>query len=292
MTTKKKAVLGRNLSSMLSKSTLRHAIEPTKAEGGQGDDGLRTLPIDKIHPGPFQPRSVFEPEALKELADSIREQGVIQPIMVRQVGSDFEIIAGERRWRAAQKAGLDEIPVIVREVDDEAVVAIALIENIQREDLNPLEEATALKRLVDDFQLTHEEVAKAVGRSRSMVTNLLRLLELSSEVRKLVDSKKLGMGHARALLSLSKGQQLQAAREIVKKELSVRQAEALVRRLLNPPPPPGRRIDPDVKRLEDDLAEALCAKVKIQQGNKGKGKLVIAYNSNDELEGIIGHLKK
>jgi ParB family chromosome partitioning protein len=274
---------------MLSKSTLRHAVEPTQAESGQGSDGLRTLPVDKIQPGPFQPRSVFEPEALQELADSIREQGVIQPIMVRQVGSNFEIIAGERRWRAAQQAGLDEIPVIVREVDDEAVVAIALIENIQREDLNPLEEATALKRLVEDFQLTHEEVAKAVSRSRSMVTNLLRLLELSGEVRKLVDSKKLGMGHARALLSLSKVQQLQAAREIVKKELSVRQAEALVRRMLNPPPPPDRRTDPDVKRLED---ETLCAKVKIQQGNKGKGKLVIAFNSNDELEGIIGHLKK
>lgn len=292
MTTKKKAVLGRNLSSMLSKSTLQHAVEPTASESGQGDAGLRTIDVDRIHPGPFQPRSVFEPEALKELADSIREQGVIQPIMVRAVGDGFEIIAGERRWRAAQQAGLDKIPVVVREVEDEVAVALALIENIQREDLNPLEEAAALKRLVEDFQLTHEEAAKAVGRSRSMVTNLLRLLELPAEVRKLVDARKLGMGHARALLSLGNTQQLAAAREIVKKELSVRQAEALVRRLLNPPPPPVRRIDPDVKRLEDDLAETLCARVKIQQGKKGKGKLVIAYNSNDELEGIIGHLKK
>lgn len=292
MNAKKKPVLGRNLSSMLSKSTLQHAVEPTASESGQDDTGLRTIAVDRIHPGPFQPRSVFEPEALKELADSIREQGVIQPIMVRAVGDGFEIIAGERRWRAAQQAGLDKIPVVIREVEDEVAVALALIENIQREDLNPLEEAAALKRLVEDFQLTHEEAAKAVGRSRSMVTNLLRLLELPSEVRKLVDARKLGMGHARALLSLGRTQQLAAAREIVKKELSVRQTEALVRRLLDPPPTPVRRTDPDVKRLEEDLAETLCANVRIQQGKKGKGKLVIAYNSNDELEGIIGHLKK
>jgi ParB family chromosome partitioning protein len=290
MNAKKKPALGRNLSSMLSKSTLAHAIEPTGAESR--DAGLRTLAIDQIHPGEFQPRSIFDPESLAELADSIREQGVIQPIMVRPVGDRFEIIAGERRWRAAQQAGLEKIPVIVREVADEVAVALALVENIQRENLNPLEEASALKRLVDDFQLTHEEAAKAVGRSRSMVSNLMRLLELPPDVRKLVDAKQLGMGHARALLSLSPLQQSQAAKEIVKNDLSARQAEALVRRMLNPVAPKSRKVDPDILRLQDDLAEKLCAKVRIQHGNKGKGKLVIAYNSPDELEGIIGHLKK
>jgi ParB family chromosome partitioning protein len=287
MTSKKKPVLGRNLSSMLSQSTLRHAVEQAEAK-----EGIRKIALDLIKPGPFQPRSVFEPEALRELADSIRAQGVIQPIVVRPVDGGFEIIAGERRWRAAQQAGLDDIPVVVREVADEVAVALALIENIQRENLNPLEEAAALKRLVDDFQLTHGEAAQAVGRSRSMVSNLLRLLELSEEVRGMVDDRHLEMGHARALLSLAPDLQLQAAREVVRKQLSVRETERLVRRLQNPPKKKTRRADPDILRLQDDLAETLCAKVKIQHGPKGKGKLVIAYNSPDELEGIIGHLKK
>ncbi len=292
MASKKKPVLGRNLSSMLSQSTLRHAVEPTALEAGHGGAGLRTLPVDRIKAGPFQPRSVFEPDRMSELADSIREQGVIQPIMVRPLGNDYEIIAGERRWRAAQQAGLDEIPVIIRNVADEVAVALALVENIQREDLNPLEEAAALKRLVDDFQLTHEEAARAVGRSRAMVSNLMRLLGLPSEVRKMIDSRQIGMGHARALLSLSQAQQIQAGRDIVKRELSVRQTEALVRKILNPPEPVSRQVDPDILHLQDELAETLCAKVRIQHGKKGKGKLVIAYNSSDELEGIIGHLKK
>jgi ParB family chromosome partitioning protein len=289
MTSRKKPVLGRNLSSMLSKSTLQHAVEQSPSTAA---DGIRTLPLDRIKPGPFQPRSVFDAESLAELADSIRAQGVIQPIVVRAVGDSFEIIAGERRWRAAQQAELDEIPVIVRDVDDEVAVAMALIENIQRENLNPLEEAAALKRLVDDFQLTHGEAAGAVGRSRSMVSNLLRLLELSAEVRSMVDARQLEMGHARALLPLEGSRQVQAAREVVRKNLSVRQTEALVRRLLNPPRPKSRAVDPDIVRLQDDLAEALCARVRIQHGKKGKGKLVITYNSSDELEGIIGHLKK
>jgi ParB family chromosome partitioning protein len=291
MTSKKKPVLGRNLSSMLSKSTLRHAVERTGTEIRGADASLRNLPLDRIHPGPYQPRSVFDPESMEELADSIRAQGVIQPIVVRPVDGDFEIIAGERRWRAAQLAGIEEIPVIVRDVDDEVAVALALIENIQRENLNPLEEAAALKRLVGDFQLTHQEAAEAVGRSRSMVSNLLRLLELSVEVRELVDARHLEMGHARALLSLGHALQVKAAREVVRKELSVRETERLVRRLLNPPKPEARAVDPDILRLQDQLTESLCAKVKIQHGNKGKGKLVIAYNSPDELEGIIGHLK-
>ena len=277
---------------MLSQSALRHAVEPAGLEAGKQDGSLRKLPLDRIRPGPFQPRTAFEPEGLRELADSIRAQGIIQPIVVRPAGDDFEIIAGERRWRAAQQVGLDEIPVIVRDVDDEVAAALALIENIQRENLNPLEEAAALNRLVVDFQLTHGEAAKAVGRSRSMVSNLLRLLELSEEVRELVDARHLEMGHARALLSLQGARQIQAAREVVRKKLSVRQTEALVRRLLNPSKTKPPTIDPDILRLQEELAETLCAKVKIQHGKKGKGKLVINYNSSDELEGIIGHLKK
>jgi ParB family chromosome partitioning protein len=289
--TTKKPVLGRNLSSMLSKSTLRHAVERSSADPAGAGANLRTLPLDRIRPGPYQPRSVFDAESLQELADSIRAQGVIQPIVVRTVEEGYEIIAGERRWRAAQHAGLGEIPAIVREVEDEEAVALALIENIQRENLNPLEEAAALKRLVEDFQLTHQEAAEAVGRSRSTVSNLLRLLELAREVREMVDARHLEMGHARALLSLEHDLQLRAAREVVRRELSVRETERLVRRLQNPPRKHSRAVDPDIQRLQDQLAEKLCAKVSIQHGRKGKGKLVIAYNSPDELEGIIGHLK-
>jgi len=289
MNSRKKPVLGRNLSSMLSQSTLKKASEP--GQSGRGDAAAGELAVDLIRPGPFQPRSVFEPDKLAELAESIKSQGVIQPIVVRQVGDQYEILAGERRWRAAQQAGLEHIPVIIRDIPDEAAMALALIENIQREDLNPLEEATALKRLVEDFELTHGEAAEAVGRSRSMVSNLLRLLELTREVRDMIDARHLEMGHARALLALPDGLQVRAAREVARKKLSVRETEALVRRLQNPPKPKSRAVDPDILRLQDDLAEALCAKVRIQHGNKGKGKLVIEYNSADELEGIIGHLK-
>jgi ParB family chromosome partitioning protein len=289
--TTKKPVLGRNLSSMLSQSTLRHAVERAGADSTGPEAGLRTIPLDRIRPGPYQPRSVFDAESLQELADSIRAQGVIQPIVVRTVADGFEIIAGERRWRAAQQAGIGEIPAIVREVEDEEAVALALIENIQRENLNPLEEAAALKRLVEDFHLTHQEAAAAVGRSRSTVSNLLRLLELAREVREMVDARHLEMGHARALLSLEHALQVRAAREVVRRELSVRETERLVRRLLNPPRKQSRAVDPDIQRLQDQLSEKLCAKVSIQHGRKGRGKLVISYNSADELEGIIGHLK-
>jgi len=289
--TAKKSPLGRNLSSMLSQSTIEHAREiPLRAVEG-ADPGLRNLPLDRIRPGPYQPRSVFDPERLAELADSIQQQGVIQPIVVRHVaGGDFEIIAGERRWRAAQQAGIETIPALVREVDDEMAVAMALVENIQRENLNPLEEATALKRLVEDFQLTHQEAGEAVGRSRSAVSNLLRLLELSEEVKELVDDRHLEMGHARALLALPAALQAQAAREVVRRQLSVRETEALVKRLLKPRKARSASVDPDILRLQDELTEKLCARVRIQHGAKGKGKLVIAYNSADELEGIIGHL--
>ena len=287
----KKSPLGRNLSAMLSQSSLQQAVEHRDASAGD-DASLKQLALDRISPGPYQPRSVFDPERLAELADSIRHQGVIQPVVVRRLDDGgYQLIAGERRWRAAQQAGLDAIPALVREVDDEVAVAMALVENIQRENLNPLEEATALRRLVDEFRLTHQEAAEAVGRSRSAVSNLLRLLELSAEVRGLVDARHLEMGHARALLSLPEAQQAAAAREVVRRSLSVRETERLVKRLLNPPRKRSRAIDPDILRLQDELAERLCARVQIRHGPKGKGKLVIAYNSADELEGIIGHLK-
>ena len=286
----KKNPLGRNLSSMLSQSALQHAAEDVGSELS-GGDSLRSLPLDLISPGPFQPRSVFDTDRLQELADSIRHQGVIQPVVVRVHGKDkYELIAGERRWRAAQIAGIEKIPAIVRKVADEIAIAMALVENIQREDLNPIEEATALRRLVDEFQMTHQEAGEAVGRSRSAVSNLLRLLELSEEVRELVDAKHLEMGHARALLTLEPSMQAQAAREVVSKGLSVRETERLVRRLKNPPVAKIRVLDPDIQHLQDKLAEKLCARVKLTHNARGKGKMVIAFNSADELEGILEHL--
>ena len=281
----KKSPLGRNLSSMLSKTTLQHAVEGTPP-GDQ--DGLQALPLDVISPGPYQPRSVFDQERLEELAESIRHQGLIQPVVVRPTGEgQYQLIAGERRWRAAQLAGVDKIPAIVRDVPDEIAIAMALVENIQRENLNPIEEATALKRLVEEFQMTHQEAGDAVGRSRSAVSNLLRLLELSQEVRELVDARHLEMGHARALLSLDSPLQARAAREVVAQTLSVRETEQLVRRLKNPPKKTSHVQDPDIRRLELRLTEQLCAKVKLTHSAKGKGKLVISYNSSDELQGIL-----
>ena len=285
----KKNPLGRNLSSMLSKSTLQHAAE--SASEASDRDSLKSLPLDLISPGPYQPRSIFDADRLQELADSIRHQGVIQPIVVRAKGeNNYELIAGERRWRAAQIAGIENIPAIVRKVPDEIAIAMALVENIQREDLNPIEEATALRRLVDEFQMTHQEAGDSVGRSRSAVSNLLRLLELSEEVRELVDARHLEMGHARALLTLEPSLQAKAAREVVAKDLSVRETEELVRRLKNPPVPKTTTLDPDVQRLQNALAEKLCAKVKLSHNAKGKGKMVIAFNSADELDGILEQL--
>jgi len=199
----------------------------------------------------------------------------------------YQLIAGERRWRAAQMAGAENIPAIIRDVPDEIAIAMALVENIQREDLNPIEEATALRRLVDDFQMTHQEAGDAVGRSRSAVSNLLRLLDLSAQVRELVDARHLEMGHARAILSLDSGLQSKAAREVVKKNLSVRETERLVRRMKNPPQKKQQVVDPDIQRLQDKLAEKLCAHVKLQHTATGKGKMVIVYNSADELQGIL-----
>ena len=287
--TAKKNPLGRNLSSMLSKSTLQHATE--SASEASDRDSLKSLPLDLISPGPYQPRSIFDADRMEELAESIRHQGVIQPILVRAQGeNNYELIAGERRWRAAQIAGIENIPAIVRKVPDEIAIAMALVENIQREDLNPIEEATALRRLVDEFQMTHQEAGDSVGRSRSAVSNLLRLLELSGEVRELVDARHLEMGHARALLTLEPSLQAKAAREVVARDLSVRETEQLVRRLKNPPVPRTQVLDPDIQRLQDQLSEKLCARVKLSHNAKGKGKMVIAYNSADEFEGILEQL--
>jgi len=286
----KKNPLGRNLSSMLSKSALQHAAE-NAASGTSGRDTLKSLPLDIISPGPFQPRSIFDADRLEELAESIRHQGVIQPVVVRVKGDDqYELIAGERRWRAAQMADIERIPAIVRDVPDEIAIAMALVENIQRENLNPIEEATALRRLVDEFQMTHQEAGDSVGRSRSAVSNLLRLLELSEEVRELVDARHLEMGHARALLTLDPAMQAKAAREVVSKQLSVRETEQLVRRMKNPPVRKVQALDPDVQRLQDKVAEKLCAKVKLSHNVRGKGKMVVSFNSADELEGILEHM--
>jgi len=258
--------------------------------------GQRKVPIEFLKPNPRNPRREFADAELGELADSIKQHGVIQPIVVRPVrGAQdrYEIIAGERRWRAAQMAGLADIPAVIREVPDEAAVAMALIENIQRENLNPLEEAGALTRLIDEFGLTHQAAAEAVGRSRAAVSNLLRLMELSDEVKELLETRRIEMGHARALLGLtSRRQQIEVASLVVKKTLSVRETEALVRRLLAPAPTPGEKtpVDPDIRRLELELADKLGAKVQFQHLATGKGKLVVNYNSLDELEGILAHI--
>ena len=285
--TTKKSPLGRNLSSMLSKSALQHAKEVVSSDT-TGQDKLRDIPLDLISPGPYQPRSIFDTDRLEELAESIRHQGVIQPVVVRHEGdNEYQLIAGERRWRAAQMADIDVIPAIVRDVPDEIAIAMALVENNQREILNPIEEASALKRQVEEFQMTHQVAGDAVGRSRSAGSNLLRWLELSEEVRELVEARHLEMGHARALLTLEPALQAQAAREVVRKDLSVRETEQLVRRLKNPPQRKQQVIDPDVRRLQDTLSEKLCAKVKLQHNARGKGKMVISYNSADELQGIL-----
>ncbi len=282
---------------------------PAGSAAPRGDE-LAHLPVDQLVRGKYQPRVDMRQEALEELAISIRNQGVIQPIVVRPLAGaaagstqQYEIIAGERRWRAAQIAGLKRIPAVVRRVPDEAAIAMALIENIQREDLNPLEEARALERLIAEFGVTHEQAAEAVGRSRAAVSNLLRLLELAPEVADLVEKRRLDMGHARALLGLAnRRQQAQAAQRVVEQGLSVRQTEALVRELAAPPNAPVATsnaamqrpspTDPDVRALEQDLTERLGAKVLIQQGSGGKGRLVIAYNSLDELDGVLAQIRR
>jgi len=300
--TARKRGLGRGLDALLgANNTAREAVASaedvaTAAEdAGGAEDQLKRLPVDLIQRGKYQPRREMDPESLQELADSIKAQGVMQPIVVRQVSDrKYEIIAGERRWRATQMAGLDTIPAVVREVPDEAAIAMALIENIQREDLNPVEEAIALQRLQQEFELTQQEVAAAVGKSRSTIANLLRLMTLQEDVRVLLERGDLEMGHARALLGLSGADQSQAARTVVGKGMSVRQTESLVRNLLaakTREPAAEQRLDPNIRQLQDDLSQKLGTRVQIQHSAKGRGKLVLAYNSLDELDGILGHIK-
>jgi ParB family chromosome partitioning protein len=290
---KKRAGLGKGLDALLGTST----VSEDKPVASTASSGLRELAVDLISRSPYQPRNNFNEEALQELADSIRAQGVVQPVVVRPAAGKpghYELIAGERRWRAAQLAGLHEVPAVIREVDDQAAMAMALIENIQRQQLNPIEEAVALNRLIDEFGLTHEQTAEAVGRSRAAVSNTLRLLNLEEGVKALLSEGQLEMGHARALLALSGGAQFKAAREVANKGLSVRETERLVKKLVNPAAPKKTTavaLDPDTRRLQDDLSEKLGAKVQFQTGKAGKGKLVIHYNSLDELDGILGHIK-
>lgn len=293
MAAKKRGLGERGLGALLanSKVSLDHKQDPDNHDGE-----LREIPVDLIQRGRYQPRRDMDPEALKELADSIRQQGVMQPVVVRPLTEGrYELIAGERRWRATQLAELDRIPAIIRDVPDEAAIAMALIENIQRENLNPVEEAFALQRLQDEFGLTQAEVAEAVGKSRTTITNLLRLISLTEDVRLMLEHGDLEMGHGRAMLTLAPEQQLQVARQVVAKSLSVRQTEALVRRLQQQaqqaPVDTPKGTDPNIRRLQDDLSERLGASVAISHGRRGKGKVVIEYNSLDELDGILGHIR-
>ena len=276
--------LGRGLDALLSGS-----------DKPQGDE-QRNLPVERLRPGKYQPRTHMDQDSLGELAASIKAQGVMQPILVRSVDSTpgserYEIVAGERRWRAAQLAGLSEVPVLVRSIPDEQALAMALIENIQRENLNPLEEAQGLQRLIDEFGLTHQQAADAVGRSRPAASNLLRLLQLTAPVQELLMAGQIDMGHARALLPISSGQQVGVARRIVQKGLSVRETEKLVQQLLNPPKhAPEKAIDRDLLNLQERLSDGLGTNVAIRSNKKGAGKVTIEFSSLDQLDGLISRL--
>jgi len=291
---KKHRGLGRGLDALLGNTpTAQKPADMTSSDSDKTN--LKELPVDVIQRGKYQPRVDMNQEALEDLANSIKAQGVVQPIVVRPVNdSMYEIIAGERRWRATQIAGLDSIPVVIRDVPDEAAVAMALIENIQREELTPIEEAAALQRLIDEFDMTHMQAAEAVGRSRVAVTNLLRLLTLCDEVKRMLGNGDLEMGHARALLTLEPADQIKAAHQVSSKGLSVRETEKLVKRIINgfeKPNKPAKSVNPDVVNLQGKLSETLGAKVKISHKDSGKGKLEIQYNSLDELDGILAHIK-
>ncbi|OUE41283.1 chromosome partitioning protein ParB [Billgrantia desiderata SP1] len=303
----RKRALGRGLDALIGAGARRRetlelpegealsegASEPVAA-AAEIEERLERLPLSQLTRGKYQPRRDIQPEALEELADSIRAQGVMQPIVVRPIGeSRYEIIAGERRWRASQLAELDTIPAVIRDVSDEVALALALIENIQRENLNPVEEALALKRLIDEFELTQQQVADAVGKSRAQVANLLRLLALDPEVQTLLERGDLDMGHARALLVLPAAKQRRAAHEVVNKDLTVRDTEALVKRLAQgePKKTEAAPVSPDVARLETRLGEVLGAPVRIQHGRGGKGRVTIRYSSLEELDGILEHIR-
>ena len=287
MTTMKKKRLGRGLGSLIGN------LDDLTAEAGGDRTGLTEIDIDRVQRGKYQPRQVFDQESLKELADSIRVQGIVQPVVVRAEGSHFELVAGERRWRAAQLAGLQKVPAVIRELDTKSAAAIGLIENIQREDLNPLEQAQAFSRLIEEFDLTHQQVADSVGRSRAAVSNLLRLLDLAEPVKQQINKGLLDMGHARALLALIRHDQIEIAKLVVNRGLSVRETELLVKRKLaaaNTVKVKPKAPDPDIKRLENQISEKLGANVKIKPGKKGSGQLVISFHSTAELDGILEHL--
>lgn len=281
----KKSGLGRGLEALLGNAPIDAVTEKDK---------LKPLPIEFLKSGRYQPRKDFDPARLQELADSISAQGIMQPILVREVEQNrYEILAGERRWRAAQLVGLHEVPVIVRDVSDQAALAIALIENLQREDLNPLEEAEALRRLHEEFSLTHQQIADSVAKSRTTVTNLLRLNDLHADVKTLVRNSDIEMGHARAILGLPMEQQLPIAQKVVAKGLNVRETEALVRKVLEEKQPvEPEKKDPDVADLERNLSQTLGVKVEIKHNKKGVGKLVISYDNLDQLEGVIGRFNE
>ena len=291
-----KRKLNRGLEALLGSGLLANPAEPSSSESSAellepSTAPITELPVERLQRGAYQPRREFEPEALESLASSIKAQGVLQPIVARPLDGDrYEILSGERRWRAAQLAGLDRIPVVIKVVSDEAAIAIGLIENIQREDLNPVEEGLGLKRLQDEFGLSQEQVALAVGRSRSAVANLLRLLNLEPEVLSMLEHSELDTGHAKVLLGLQGGDQVRAARKVTKGDLSVRQTEALVRGW-GKPSATATPVDPNVSRLEQDLSARLGAKVRIQYQQSGRGRLEIQYSSLDELDGLLKRIQ-
>ncbi len=298
MTFKKKG-LGRGLSELGLSELLSGQVATVVAEEAPTQSekpaGFFELSIDQLKPGQYQPRQQFPQEKLEELADSIRRQGIIQPIVVRSVLNGYEILAGERRWRAARLAGLETVPVVIREMSNENAIAVSLIENIQRQDLNAIEQAQALQRLIDNFGLTHEQAADAVGKNRASITNLLRLLKLSDTIQEYVQNGRLEMGHARALLMLSELDQLKCAKKIIENNLSVRETEKLVKNFSAPVSEEKlitqQNVDPNIRRLEREISEKLAAKVSITHQGNGNGKLVIHYNSSDELDGILAHIK-
>ncbi len=309
MSANKKRGLGKGLDALLGAASKKAQMQATAghdaAQPGEQaatvaavivDGPLKEIPVEFLQRGRYQPRRDFAEDKLAELAESIKAQGLMQPIVVRPVGEKrYEIIAGERRWRAAQIAGLEKVPCIIKDVADDAALAMSLIENIQREDLSPLEEAIALNRLQEEFSLTHQEVADAVGKSRATVTNLLRLLSLAPDARTLLERGDLEMGHARAILALDNKDQGDVARQVIARGLSVRQTEALIRKIQSEAPvggkPAPQRLDPDIRRLQDELSEKTGAPVQLQHSARGKGKLVISYNSLDELDGILRFFK-
>lgn len=284
----KKRGLGKSLDALLAYSSNDVRTSDTEPSS---PEKLTNLSVEVIQRGKYQPRRDMDPQALEELANSIKKQGIIQPLIVRPVGDRYEIIAGERRYRAAQLAGLHEVPTIIRNIPDEAAIAIALIENIQREDLNPIEESIALKRLIEEFEMTHQQVAEAVGKSRASVTNLLRLLALPEKVKNLLERRELEMGHARSLLTLPESAQYEVAQMVVTRGLSVREAEHLVRRLQSPSTTKADTIDPDILRLQENLSKQFKTRVAIQCNAKGKGKLIIHYRNLRELDDLIAQFE-